>query len=350
MLLFSDTHFENFSEFATPWKEGCNSRLRSQLDVLDGIFHLTWLREQKHLIFLGDWFHRWNAVNTPVYSMVTRRLYDLLDRNSDVKLYMLLGNHDMPDKGNWAVHTLAAYSVHPSITVIDKPTTIQIDGHCCIFVPYHQNHDIIFSEVQRLSKLFSGNAWLFSHLDIIGARICLDGGKWKSDIGLNINSLGDHVTGGIFGHYHIPQELDEKTVPGFSYVGAPMHLSTVDANTNDRRVLQLEKGVVTTHVLKGTPQFIKFSADDPPSTIRPEDYHIITCKPEDAAEVWYKYNKEKISMKVACSKRNDDSILSVDPTNDVDMVKAWTRSHKGMCELDMAMLLNYAEYYMGLET
>ena len=283
-LILADFHTENFGEFALPWRDGCNTRLQEQLDVLQDIFELAWSLEENLLIFLGDWFHKWSSVSTVVYHMVTRKLYDLLGQDEHLKLIMIPGNHDMPAKRNWGVHTLAGYESHKRIRVIDEPKLLELEGHVCAFVPYHQDSSVTVAEAKALrEKTNESKVWLFSHLDIVGARTGLDDRSWVSTYGAGVDDF-DGFYGGFFGHYHVPQVLSNQHGSKFHYIGAPLHLSRQDAGTGERGVMRFADGLTEFYPIDSS-QFVQFHADKPPDMLRERDYHFVSCDTAVASDV-----------------------------------------------------------------
>jgi DNA repair exonuclease SbcCD nuclease subunit len=349
VIVFSDIHFSNHAEFGRPWKDGCNTRLEEQLKVLTKIFELCEEHSSRDLVFLGDWFHHWKAVDTPVTSAVSRVLYSLLDKHKNVTLHMMPGNHDMPNKSNPGVSTVDAYKGHSRINVYSSPTSVKLCGGelPCVFVPYNQNHEWVRDESLRL--LPSKEAWLFAHLDIVGAEASIDG--YVSTGGLKLEDL-DEYAGGMFGHYHMPQNFITKTGRDFHYVGSPMQLSWVDemagsAAEEVRGVMLYKEGRVQ-RISIDSPKFVKVMWGED-KNVRPEDYVMVTCAPEHADEVWEQCTKLGLpSFKILPHKKVKESkpIFEAPPTVS-DAVEAYVKSCGVFCELDLATLLSYGNYYIN---
>lgn len=346
-ILFGDIHLDNHADFGRPWREGCNTRLQSQLEVLARIFRICEEREDYSLVFLGDWYHRWRAVDTSVYSMVSRTLQDLLSNHPQVRLTMMPGNHDMPHKGNASVSTVDAYRAYPNVSVISEPTNVVIDGMHCSFVPYNQDHARMRDEALRLYDTQEG--WLFSHIDIVGAVASIDG--YVATDGVSLDDF-DRFAGGVFGHYHMPQDFMAHDASEFIYVGAPMQLSWVDAMAGEeaekvRGVIQLKNGIVT-RIPIDSPRFQKITSDLK-SDFRSQDYHLVTCKIDEADDLYQQVSKMGLPgniriMPVKAAKEGRSIVTR--PTTASDAIAAYVKARGTLCELDAATLIGYGNYYL----
>lgn len=350
MILFSDFHLDNHAEFGRPWRDGCNTRLQGQLEVLKRIFQVCEEREDYVLVFLGDWFHRWRSVDTTIASVVSRTLQQLLHDYHNVRLYMLPGNHDMPNKANSKVSTIDAYRAYPNVRVISEPEWLSVDKTFCAFVPYNQDHERMRYEAKALCR--SREAYLFSHLDIVGAVASIDG--YVSTGGVSLDDF-DGYAGGFFGHYHMPQSWMTHNASEFHYIGSPMQLSWVDASTPPeveatRGVIQFKNGIVT-RIPIDSPKFVKIT-DDFKGDFRSQDYHLMTCKIEDADDARQKAQRMGIveNLRVMPVKEQKEGRAIVTrPTTAVDAIEAYVRARVGAGH-DVDTLLGYGRYYLNGES
>lgn len=350
MILFSDFHADAHAEFGRPWKDGCNTRLQSQLEVLRRIFQICEEQEDYSLVFLGDWYHRWRAVDTAVNSIVSRTLQELLRDHPAVRLYMMPGNHDMPHKGNAQVSTIDAYRAYPNVHVISEPVGLSIDDTFCAFVPYNQDHARMRDEALAVCR--SQEAYLFSHIDIVGAVASIDG--YVATDGVSLEDF-DCYAGGVFGHYHMPQSWATSSAIGFHYVGSPMQLSWADAMTRSdieatRGVIQFKNGIVN-RIPIDSPRFVKITPDFK-GDFRSQDYHMLTCKIEEADDLRQKATKIGIdNLRVMPAKpQKDGRAIVTRPTTSADAISAYVKARGTMCELDLATLIGYGNYYLNGES
>ena len=340
MILFSDSHFDNHAEFAMPWRDGCNTRLRDQLDALEEVFLFARLADETVIVHLGDWFHKWKAVETPVKSMVTHVLFGLLDSYPEIHLVMLVGNHDMTHKSDPTINTLSAYGSHPQITVVDQPMATYVQGRPCVFVPYYEDFNLSLAHAIDLCP--SNDARLFTHIDIVGAQAGIDG--YQSRGGLVLDDL-DCYAGGLFGHYHMPQDMLNHRAGGFAYVGSPIQLSSFSAGELNHGFVQLDaSNQIVRHTLSMTPRFVKKTEDDNPSECREQDFHLVTCVNGDPVEVARKYSGLHSRMIRPKKKKEGKAILQVKENS--DEITEYIRLRPPACELDLVMVENYGRYYM----
>ena len=336
MILFSDVHFDNHEEFAMPWLDGCNTRLRDQLDALEAMFSFARMENETFIVHLGDWFHKWKAVETPVKAMVTFRLYALLEKYPEIQLVMLVGNHDMTHKSEPRINTLSAYGSHPQITIIDEPFVTHIEDRPCVFVPYYEDFNLALEHAVHMCP--RDDAWLFTHIDIVGAQAGIDG--YQSRGGLVLEDL-DCYAGGLFGHYHMPQTMR----PTFSYVGSPLQLSSFSAGEMDHGFVQLDAdNKLTRHSLFMQPRFVKVTEDYDPANCREQDFHLVTCVNGSSVEVARKW--EGLHAKMIPQKKKKEGKVIIQAKEGADEVTEYIRLRPPGCELDRVMVENYGRYYM----
>jgi DNA repair exonuclease SbcCD nuclease subunit len=219
MIIFSDIHFKNYPEFASPWEDGCNTRLQSQLEALEYIFRSAEEYGSRALVFLGDFFDDWRSIYTPLHSKVINLLYRLLEQN-DAKLWLLPGNHDMINKESTRITTLDAIVGHPNINVVREPSIVDIEEAKCGFIPYTNDYTWWMEQARYMAD--KEVSVLFSHVDVVGAEASIEG--YTSAGGIDAKEMGKMFKWVFLGHYHMRQTLAPKVV----YVGSPLQLRRVE--------------------------------------------------------------------------------------------------------------------------
>ena len=230
ILIFSDLHIH-------PHKRS-NDRLDHCIDALDWVFNTAIERGIKNIVFLGDLFHDRQKIDVLTY----QRTFEVLERhlcNNDLRLFLLLGNHDL-----WHYQKLDVSSVNPlrklpGITIVSKPGVEKIsDGaedFLFGFLPYTHNP---IEDLKVVEKEWKANAPK-GQSRVLGGHISVDGAVWnvrhKTVSEVTIEHDGDMVRVGsdifdkwdrvFLGHYHAEQKLDEKV----EYVGSPLQLSFGEA-------------------------------------------------------------------------------------------------------------------------
>ena len=219
LLIFSDVHIH-------PHKRS-EDRLQDCLDALEWVFKTAEEQSIDHILFLGDLFHNRQRIEILTY----HRAFNVFKKylNGKIKLWILLGNHDLwyRDKGD--INSVAPLSALPGVTVIDREATLDILGHSIDFIPF------TLDPIESLKKINQsrGN----DSKKLLCAHIALNGAKYNS--GMMSDVVVEHdgeitkVDSSLFsewdqvflGHYHLPQ-----IIQNVEYVGSPLQLSFGEAN------------------------------------------------------------------------------------------------------------------------
>lgn len=229
ILIFSDLHIH-------PHKRS-TERLDDCITALDWIFKTALDQKIKNIVFLGDLFHDRQKIDVLTYQK-TFEIFEKYLCNNDLKLVLLLGNHDL-----WHYQKLDVSSVNPlrnlpGIKIVNKPCVEEIsDGTEDFyfgFLPYTHNPIEDLKEIEKEWKCKNTE-----QKKVLGGHISVDGAVWNvkyntvSDV--TIEHDGDMVRVGpeifkkwdkiFLGHYHAEQKLNEKV----EYVGSPLQLSFGEA-------------------------------------------------------------------------------------------------------------------------
>ena len=223
VLIYSDLHIH-------PHKKS-HERLYDCLEVLEWVFKTAEEKGARNIIFVGDLFHDRQKVDVLTYQH-TFEIFEKHLCNSQMKAWMLLGNHDMWSREKWDYSSVKPLGSVCGVTVIDEPCTISIDEFgrppFISFLPFTKN------PIEALSNLDNDSDFkiLFAHIAVDGALwnvrsntfaevlIEHDGDMVKVDAG--ILSKWDQV---FLGHYHAAQNITDK----IEYIGSPLQLSYGEA-------------------------------------------------------------------------------------------------------------------------
>ena len=217
-ICISDLHLHNYSLFVKPWKFGCNTRLRDQLEVLKAVF-ITANERNSPIIFLGDLFNDWSSIHTNLHSTVVKALFNYCDLY-ETHLYILPGNHDETEKGKTDMLTLYGLSGHPLIHLITEPRVININDISCGFIPYTDDVAYFMREAKEFER--RKVPVLLSHIDIIGATSSIEG--YHAKFGIDPSILSPMFKQVILGHYHKMQTI----LGNIHYVGSLTQLWPMD--------------------------------------------------------------------------------------------------------------------------
>jgi DNA repair exonuclease SbcCD nuclease subunit len=217
VLLFSDLH-------AHPHKRRVD-RLEDCLKVVDWVFEAARSRKIDNIIFGGDLFHDRHKIEVYTY----QRVFEALQKNLDgkIKLWLLLGNHDIWYNDNCGISSVIPLSALPGIEVIGDPRRVSIAGATWDFVPFTLDP---IQTVEDLSKMPGSPQYAVGHIALHGALmhnetyseviIEHDGDMVKVDA-----KLFKDYTNVFLGHYHAAQQVDDIV----EYLGSPLELNFGEA-------------------------------------------------------------------------------------------------------------------------
>ena len=216
-LIFSDIHIY-------PHKRKVE-RLEDCLKALDWVFRVAKERNIEDIIFGGDLLHDRQRIDVFTYM----RTWEILKKNmtGDLRLWLLLGNHDLWFAQKWSVSSIHPFSALPGVTVIDKPCRLEIAGSYFDFIPY--THDPI-AALAELRKLPGSAPYAVGHLAMHGAKM---NAHHQADVVIEHDGDMVVVDPKIFkdyrrvflGHYHEAQQVAENV----EYVGSTLQLSFGEA-------------------------------------------------------------------------------------------------------------------------
>jgi DNA repair exonuclease SbcCD nuclease subunit len=158
----------------------------------------------QYVVILGDTLDRHETVNLNVLHRVKEYLFEILNV---AKLYVLIGNHDIPNNKLFMseVHPFMGWT-HPNLKVIDRAQIVTIEEYKFLMVPYvppgrfeEAIHDLIEDKP----------TCVFAHQEFKG---CTYSGI--------TSSVGDHYQHDIdviSGHIHERQRLARIYYPGTPY-------------------------------------------------------------------------------------------------------------------------------------
>jgi len=137
-----------------------NSKLHNEdcLDFINWFIEEGKSRGAETCIFLGDFFHHRNTVNSQTLEYAIKVLSLLNDAFE--KTYFLVGNHDLYFRDNRSVTSLKFATLFPKIKLIDNP---EIIGDVAL-VPW-----LVEDEWKEVEKFNS--KYVFGHLEIPGFKM-----------------------------------------------------------------------------------------------------------------------------------------------------------------------------------
>lgn len=233
LLIFSDLHLDNYRRFSTTLRDGINSRLMEQIQVVSQIIKLAQEEQPEAIIFLGDLFNGQGATINKLLYLVGFDLIYQLQQVSPV--YLLVGNHDLYGSS----HILSPMSHMDQVRVVESTVPERLMGRDITLVPWGGN---------RPTK---GDV-LLGHLDIsefsTGVGYSLPGTISPSEF--------KYFNLVVTGHWHTFQKKGNIVC-----CGAVMPISFGDVADEDYGCLLLKPDLTYDRRIIASPKFIPIRID-----------------------------------------------------------------------------------------
>jgi len=202
-------------------------RVDDCIRVLNWVYDTAKQNKINCVLFLGDLFHDHTKIDILLYQRTFETFLKWHSENTDLRTFLLIGNHDMYHVDRWDVNSIFPLSAIDGVTVVNFPRTIKIYDHEFDLLPYTDNplQDLIaFSKKGRR--------------EFLGAHIAVDGAKLNS-YGMEADVIVEHDNNMVkvdldwftswnrvfLGHYHQAQKLSDN----IEYVGSPLQLNFGEA-------------------------------------------------------------------------------------------------------------------------
>lgn len=239
ILLWSDPHIHLHKNQI--------SRLNDCLEVVKWVFDTAISKNIKCIICAGDLFQDRQKIHVISYEKTFNLIKKYCKNHPDLKLYFLVGNHDMWFNERWDVSSISPLEAIENITVINQPCSLQVTEDCTMdFLPYTKN------PLEDISNYFSKkkNDVLISHCSVDGAYL---NNYVKAEI--SVEYEGDMVKVGMdtftgwkrvfLGHYHCGQKLNDVV----EYIGSPLELNFSEANQEKHIIILDTENLNTEYVI-----------------------------------------------------------------------------------------------------
>jgi DNA repair exonuclease SbcCD nuclease subunit len=235
-LIFSDAHIHMHKSLM--------SRLDDGLRVLEWVFRTAVERGIHIIVFGGDLLQDRQKIHVISYEKTFNLIRRFMSNYPDLRLYLLVGNHDMWFNDKWDVSSISPYEAIPGVEVINRPSAVEIaPGYTIDFLPYTKNPP------EDIAKHFKEKSpVLIAHIAVDGAQLNshhqskaevsveFEGDMTKVDVGLF--SCWERV---FMGHYHCAQKLNDRV----EYVGSPYELNFGEAN-QEKHIVVLDLDTLET--------------------------------------------------------------------------------------------------------
>lgn len=244
--MLTDTHFGIYLNNLEKW-----------MNMMESTFYdfvIPYLRENAEpgdvLIHLGDLFD--NRTSLPI--IIINKVEKILKEMADIlPLHIMVGNHDLWNKGSNEVNSVRMYSyISKNISVYEKTTTLNLDDQRLVLMPWVEKRLDMIEEIRK-----NPGDYLFCHSDLNGCKMHLNSVAHRNADKIDVDSFKGYKRA-FSGHIHIRQ-----TSSNFEFIGSLYQMDRND--TGDQKgisVLDLSTG--KTHFEPNTysPVFRKFRVVD----------------------------------------------------------------------------------------
>lgn len=159
----------------------------------------------RDVIHLGDIFHTKEKLSSKALNLLFKRLSE-----SKLNHLLIVGNHDWHSL-ECTEHSLEIFKSLDNLTIVDKPTLIQVNGVNATVMPYY--HDLAQFAYDLTKTASWGSKLLFLHQGLTGFDY---GNGFIAEHDLDINTLKGYEKV-YLGHFHKYQQKKNSTFLGTPY-------------------------------------------------------------------------------------------------------------------------------------
>jgi predicted MPP superfamily phosphohydrolase len=203
VFMITDTHFGIYLNNLDKWQNMME-------DTFWNFVIPTLKREAKPgdiLIHLGDLFD--NRTSIPIITMnkVEKILREI---SSILPLHIMVGNHDLFNKGSNEVNSVRLYGyINDNIKVYETTSKLEIGGQKLILMPWVEKRIDMINEINS-----NKGDYLFCHSDLNGCRMHLNSVAHRNADKIDVEEFGGYKD--VFsGHIHIRQKNNN-----FQFIGS----------------------------------------------------------------------------------------------------------------------------------
>lgn len=208
------------------------------------------VKEGDILIHGGDLFDNRTSVPIIVQNKVEQLLIDI---GEILPVHIIVGNHDLWNKGDNSINSPKIYNWLPNVNVYEKTTIIEKCDKKLVLMPWVEKKPDMIKEIDN-----NPGDYLFCHSDLNGCLMHLSSVAHRNKDKIDVEEFGRYKR--VFsGHIHIRQ-----VHKNFEFIGAPYQMDRNDYN--DKKgltILNLETGETEFVENNVSPTFkkIKISSD-----------------------------------------------------------------------------------------
>ena len=241
----------------TDWHFGVYlNNLDKWLNMMEDYFYnsfIPYIKENSQpgdiLIHCGDLYD--NRTSIPIIASYKAEKI-LIEISKILPLHIIVGNHDLYNKGTNDVNSVRLFNYVPNVSVYTGTTAIEIGGQKLVLMPWVEKRLDMIKEIDN-----NPGDYLFCHSDLNGCLMHLNSVAHRNADKIDVDNFGKykHV---FSGHIHIRQ-----TNKNFSFIGSPYQMDRND--TGDQKgitILDLSNDKISFEPNKYSPVFKKFSVSN----------------------------------------------------------------------------------------
>lgn len=228
VYMLTDTHFGIYLNNLDKWQNMMESTFYN--------FVIPYLKENVKpgdiLIHLGDLFDNRNSIPIITMNKVEKILTELA---KILPVHIMVGNHDLFNKGSNEVNSIRLYGYIDNITIYERTKTLEIGGKKVVLMPWVEKRIDMINEIA-----INPGDYLLCHSDLNGCKMHLNSVAHRNADKIDVEDFGKYQR--VFsGHIHIRQ-----VQKNFTFIGSLYQMDRNDYNDQKgMTVLDLEEDEVT---------------------------------------------------------------------------------------------------------
>jgi len=221
----------------TDWHFGVYlNNLDKWLNMMEDYFYnffIPYLKENAKegdiLVHCGDLYD--NRTSIPIIASYKAEKI-LTEISKILPVHLIVGNHDLWNKGTNDVNSVRLFNFVDNITVYTETTSVEVFGSKLVLMPWVEKRLDMIKEIQSNS-----GDYLFCHSDLNGCRMHLNSVAHRNADKIDVDEFNrfKHV---FSGHIHIRQ-----THKNFTFIGSPYQM--------DRNDMGDQKGITVLDLVSG---------------------------------------------------------------------------------------------------
>ena len=244
--MITDTHFGIYLNNLDKWSNMMESTFYN--------FVIPFLKENSKpgdiLIHLGDLFDNRTSIPIIIMNKVERILKEI---SEILPLHIMVGNHDLYNKGNNDVNSVRLFSyLSDNIFVYEKTAVLEVFDKRLVLMPWIEKRTDMIREID----LNSGD-YLFCHSDLNGCQMHLNSVAHRNADKIDVGEFKKFKR--VFsGHIHIRQVSSN-----FQFIGSLWQMDRNDmGDQKGITILDLVSGNISFHPNTYSPVFKRFVVKD----------------------------------------------------------------------------------------